>query len=144
MIVEKGTIKDVKEAVRLENLCFKEPWNEKDCYREMEENPFSQLWLLKEDNQVIGYAFIWKIFEDADIARIGIDPQFRNKGLAQKFLSEIFDNLKEEETEFVRLEVRAGNAPALSLYKKLGFIEVNRVSHYYSNGEDAINMTCAL
>lgn len=144
MIAKKSGIKDLDQAVRLEKLCFKEPWSPADCQREMEENPFSQFWLLKEENQVIGYAFIWKIFEDADIARIGVDPNFRNKGLAQNFLEKIFAALKEEETEFVRLEVRAGNTPALALYKKLGFIEVNRIPHYYPDGEDAINMTCAL
>lgn len=36
-------------------------------------------------------------------------------------LSELIDLAKEAESEFVSLEVRCSNTPAISLYGKLGF-----------------------
>jgi len=36
------------------------------------------------------------------------------------------------------LEVAAGNAAALGLYKSLGFAPAGRRAKYYSNGDDAV------
>jgi ribosomal-protein-alanine N-acetyltransferase len=45
----------------------------------------------------------------------------------------------------VLLEVRASNAPALSLYRALGFEELYRRARYYADtGEDAVVMRLAL
>lgn len=39
------------------------------------------------------------------------------------------------------LEVRAGNAAAVALYRRLGFEEVGRRRRYYADGSDALLMT---
>jgi len=38
------------------------------------------------------------------------------------------------------LEVRVSNHPAVNLYEKLGFTNVNRKLGYYMDGEDALVM----
>ena len=45
---------------------------------------------------------------------------------------------KEENLEFVTLEVRASNAPAIALYESFGFELVGARKKYYENKEDAI------
>ena len=42
------------------------------------------------------------------------------------------------------LEVRAGNDAAKALYRKFGFTEDGVRPNYYSNGEDAILMSCTV
>jgi ribosomal-protein-alanine N-acetyltransferase len=44
----------------------------------------------------------------------------------------------------VTLEVRRENAPARSLYRKLGFVDTGQRRNYYGRGEDAIIMSLAL
>ena len=46
-----------------------------------------------------------------------------------------------DESDVMKLEVRASNVPAISLYEKLGFYEVGRRKNYYRNPrEDALIM----
>jgi hypothetical protein len=44
----------------------------------------------------------------------------------------------------VRLEVRVGNEPALRLYEHLGYSIVQRMTRYYSNGDDGYLMVKSL
>jgi ribosomal-protein-alanine N-acetyltransferase len=62
-------------------------------------------------------------------------------GIGTALLQNSIKAMKEVyEAEEVYLEVRVSNAPAISLYKKLGFSEVKVLKHYYADGEDAYLM----
>ena len=45
--------------------------------------------------------------------------------------------LAETEAEFILLEVRESNTPARTLYEKLGFYQVGKRPHYYSQPDEA-------
>ncbi len=143
MIFKEMTEKDIPLVVELEQKCFKEPWNEAECLNELCENPFSHGWLLM-DETIVGYAFLWETFEMAQLARIGIDPTFRKKGYGDVLLKKLCQRAKEAECEYMTLEVRESNVPALNLYKKNDFIQVNVSKGYYPDGENAIVLTRAL
>lgn len=143
MIFREMTEQDLPVVVELESKCFKEPWNEKDCLNELNENPFSHGWVLI-DETIVGYAFLWETFEMAQLARIGVDPVYRRKGYGNQLLNELFNRASLQECEFMTLEVRASNEKALNLYLKNGFIQVNVSKRYYPDGEDAIVLTRAL
>ena len=143
MIFREMNEEDLKSVLDLESKCFKDPWNEKDCLNELNENPFSHGWLLI-DEKIVGYAFLWETFEMAQVARIGIDPSFRRKGYGDMLLKHLFERAKVQECEFMTLEVRESNIPALNLYKKNEFIQVNVSKQYYPDGENAIVLTRAL
>lgn len=144
MIFEEMTKEDLSRVLEMEQACFKEPWNQKDCLYELEENPFSHGWILKKEDAVVGYAFLWETFEIAQLARIGIDPLYRNRGYGQILLENLIVRAKHAECEFMSLEVRESNKPALRLYEKNGFITVNVSQGYYPDGENAVVMTLAL
>ena len=56
-----------------------------------------------------------------------------------------YDTVASLITAFLMLEVRAGNEPAIALYRKHGFVEVGRRKNYYEKPrEDAILMTLVL
>lgn len=144
MIFREMIEEDIPVVVKLENKCFKEPWNEKDCLNELNENPFSHGWLLIDDEIVVGYAFLWETFEMAQLARIGVDPQYRKKGYGNQLLKALCERASEQACEFMTLEVRESNAPALHLYTKNDFVQVNVSKGYYPDGENAIVLTKAL
>ena len=130
--------KDLDLVCELEGQCFKNPWDHKQCLYELRENPFSQGILLKEEEQIVGYAFLWITFELAQLARIGIDPKLRQKGYGTILMKHLIEIAQRQGCDVFTLEVRESNQQARALYKSSGLIEINRSKQYYPDGEDAI------
>lgn len=79
---------------------------------------------------------------------MGIEPEFRGRGLGEKLLREAMNwAVKELSLKWVDLGVFANNAPARRLYAKFGFIETGRVVDCFRMGHhslDNIEMTIDL
>lgn len=135
---------DLAQIVELEKKCFDDAWNLEQIEKELEVNPFSTGYMLKENDRVVAYAFMWETFEMAQIARIGVAPDHRQKHYGQKMMEELFEKARSAGCEYMSLEVRESNIAAFKLYEKLGFVTVNISKGYYSDNENAIVMTRAL
>ncbi len=61
---------------------------------------------------------------------MGIIPEFRGQGVGTKLLSEALDHAKKIGLEKVELQVNVANAPAIALYKKLGFEVEGTIKKY--------------
>ena len=46
--------RDLDKVLEIENLCFINPWKEKDMLYEMKENPLSNLWVIELSNDSLG------------------------------------------------------------------------------------------
>ncbi len=85
-----------------------------------------------ENNNLIGFVHINKLYENMDIVNIVVDDNYRQKGIGTKLINYVlglYDDL-----ENVLLEVNDKNKAAISLYKKSGFEVINVRKNYY--GED--------
>lgn len=72
-----------------------------------------------------------------EVLFLGTSPQERRKGC----LSQLFLHFFSAHPELrLWLECREDNPSARALYRKLGFEELGRRSHYYNDGSDAILM----
>jgi ribosomal-protein-alanine N-acetyltransferase len=78
------------------------------------------------------------------ITTLGVAPEHRRRGLAQDMLARAESELKKRLINLVRLEVRVSNTAAQMLYKNLGYSAVQRLSHYYVNGDDGFLMVKSL
>jgi ribosomal-protein-alanine N-acetyltransferase len=78
------------------------------------------------------------------ITTLGVAPEHRRRGLAQRLLADAEASLKKKSVNLVRLEVRVSNTGAQMLYKNLGYSAVQRLSHYYINGDDGFLMVKSL
>lgn len=130
------------QVAALEKRCFPaDPWSE-NLFRFALDSPNSTILLAEgEDGVLLGYAVLYTVLDEGNLDNIAVAPEFRRQGVADALLCAL--------TGFARghlarlfLEVRASNAPALTLYRKYGFAEVGRRKNYYENPrEDAILMT---
>ena len=139
------TLSHLPQVAALEKRCFpNDPWSE-GVFRSALDNPDTAVLLAEgEDGTLLGYAVLYTVLDEGNLDNIAVAPEFRRQGVADALLSTL--------TGFARghlarlfLEVRASNAPALTLYRKYGFAEVGRRKNYYEHPrEDAILMTWEL
>lgn len=129
---------DLPQVLVLEEQLFSSTWKEDDFRYEMFENPFSQMWVLVEDETVIGYMGIWVIFEQGQLTNIAVDRAYQRKGYAKQLLEYGIQVCKEAGCEVMSLEVRPSNLPAKKLYESFGFSKISVKKDYYQdNHEDA-------
>ncbi|MBR0137224.1 MAG: ribosomal protein S18-alanine N-acetyltransferase [Erysipelotrichaceae bacterium] len=130
---------DRDRVIELENSCFSRPWKYSDLDYEMNSNPYAQIYVLEKDGKVIGYYDLWVIFENSELARIAIDPEYRRQGYASLLMDHVEQTAINDGCENIALEVRVSNLPAIRLYEKKGFIVINLKPNYYDT-EDGLRM----
>jgi len=84
-----------------------------------------------EKKAVQGYIMFWP---EGHIASIAVAKALQRKGIGTTLLQEVL-----ERAGCAWVEVRKGNAGAISFYKKHGFFEIDQIEGYYGN-EDALVM----
>ena len=76
--------------------------------------------------------------DEAEVLTLAVAPLERRQGIATGLLRATTERVRAHGGTAMFLEVAIGNAPALALYRREGFIEVGRRRHYYSNSSDAL------
>ena len=125
----------VAQVAELEKLCFSDPWSENSVASELK-NPLS-LWLIaEEDGVVCGYVGSPTVLGETDMMNIAVRPDCRRKGVAAALITELICRLKGQGSHILRLEVRESNAPAIALYKAMGFTQLGLRKNYYRNPKE--------
>ena len=135
--IEYMTASHVSGIAELEKICFSDPWNEASVASELD-NPLS-LWLVAvAENQVVGYVGSQSVLGEADMMNLAVAPDFRRRGIAEKLVDSLIQELNGKGIHSLTLEVRASNQSAQNLYQKIGFQRVGVRPRYYHNPrEDA-------
>ena len=128
----------VSQIAQLERLCFSDAWSENSIRSELT-NQLS-LWLVVVDGErVAGYIGSQTVLGWADMMNLCVSPDYRRQGIGEKLTMELERQLRENKVECLTLEVRVSNAPAITLYEKLGFQQVGKRPRYYEKPrEDAL------
>lgn len=137
MNIRQMTAKDVFGVWEIENACFSMPWSEKDFYDELE-NPFGLTFVAEEKGEIIGFVNLRKIGGELYINNVAVKEGSRKKGVAKMLLSQI----ENEDYDFITLEVRESNLPAIRLYESAGYERVGIRKNFYEKPvENALLMT---
>lgn len=136
------TMADIAAVSQMEQRLFSSPWPRDSFRYELQENPYSHLFVAEDERgQLIGYAGVWTTFDQAQITTIGVDEPYRRQRWATRLMQRLFQVAQECGCEMISLEVRVSNLPAQTLYKKMGFETIHvRKSYYQDNHEDAYLM----
>ena len=141
------TEKHINEVLKLNLRCFKSGENyTRYTFNYLLNEPNCLSYQLKAANgQMVGFVFIML---DGDgtghITTIGVAPEHRRRGLAQKLLHHAEEALQRRKISTAMLEVRVSNFAAQNLYRQYGYMTVQRLAKYYNNGEDGFLMVKSL
>lgn len=120
---------------------FDDFWNYNTLKNELL-NPNSKYIIAKSNNEIVGFAGIWKSVDDIHITNIVTAKKYRNKNIGSLMLSELIEMAKNKKgINSITLEVNSNNIPAQKLYEKFNFKVVGIRKKYYNNIDDAIIYT---
>ena len=136
------TLEDIPAVHTIERASFAVPWPD-DAYRnELVTNRLASYVVARAGSEVVGFAGLWVMVDEAHITTFAVDPRWRRRGVGQWLLLRLFELANDRRAREATLEVRLSNMPARRLYEKYGFRPVGIRPRYYSdNGEDALIMT---
>ncbi|MDR5892227.1 GNAT family N-acetyltransferase [Halomonas mongoliensis] len=84
-----------------------------------------------EQGGLVGYAVAARLPFEAELQALLVSEARRGQGLARELLAAVVDQARGWGSERLLLEVRAGNAAAIVLYRRAGFQEDGRRRGYY-------------
>jgi [ribosomal protein S18]-alanine N-acetyltransferase len=128
----------------LEKILFKDPWSF-EMYCSSLNNLNTILIHCVYNNKAIAFILAEFIIDELHIHKIAVLKPYRRLKIASfLFYKLIYDiKTKNKINNFkLLLELNVNNKDAFNFYKKLGFKVINTRKNYYSNGDNAYNMSC--
>ncbi len=137
-VIRKMGKADIDRVLELERESFPTPWSRALFLEELDRD-YSHNYVVcrRETGEVLGFIIFWVLFDECHILNICVAKGMRRCGLGGKLMETCEDVAADTGASYIYLEVREGNSPAISLYKKLGFRYVGvRKGYYADTGED--------
>jgi ribosomal-protein-alanine N-acetyltransferase len=140
LLLRPMDVSDLQSAIDLDTLCLPRPWSESVWCEELE-SPFGLYLVIEEAGEPLAQIGVRYVAEELHVTTLAVRPERRRRGYASALLEAALGAFPEARR--VHLEVRPSNAPAISLYERLGFSVTGRRRRYYGD-EDALLMTLDL
>ena len=142
LVIEPMTFDDLPAVQEIERASFTTPWPSHAYQAELETNKLARYLVVRAGHEVIAYAGIWLLVDEAHITTFAVAPAWRRQRVGERLLLAVLDLSVARGAREATLEVRLSNLPARRLYEKYGFRPVGIRPRYYSDDhEDALIMT---
>ncbi|MBI4710464.1 MAG: ribosomal protein S18-alanine N-acetyltransferase [Nitrospirae bacterium] len=142
MLIRKADASDLPEIMEIEKASFTLPWSRGSFkYELMHKEALFKAAV--SNGKIIGYICARVIIDTVHILNLAVRPEIRRTGIGGALLQHALEEFKKsaQGVNFVILEVRESNTPAIRLYEKFGFNIMHKRRHYYQlPDEDAVVM----
>lgn len=135
--IEPATLRDIKDLFQLEKICFQmDAWPLLDILGVL---TIPQIIRLKASDQeeLVGFIAVdlRRSQQTAWIATLAVLPAYRKSGIGSTLI-----RICEGEVNLpkIRLSVRQSNRPAIQLYQKHGYQQIEVWKKYYKGGDNAL------
>jgi ribosomal-protein-alanine N-acetyltransferase len=139
------TVSDLDAIMEIEPHIYSHPWtcgNFADSLKSAH-----SAWVLVQDANIIGYALMMMVLDEAHLLNLSISKAYQKQGLGRLLLEHMIHIAQSLKAANMFLEVRASNISAIALYENIGFNEMAVRRGYYpahQGREDAILMGLAI
>lgn len=132
--------RDLNGVIEVESESFTNPWTRDMYASELREGSVCRILVVRtREHPVVGFCAFWLVCDEIHINNLAIRPGLRGRGLGTALVREVLAQAQVLGARRATLEVRASNAAALRLYRRLGFCHSGTRRSYYTNPvEDAL------
>ena len=130
------------------------PWPDAVIVRDLDPEPLSSsskdssvylgAFARTSDSQLLGYAVIGYEASFALLMGLVVLPAYRRRGIGTQLVLAVEECARSIGRTHLVLRVGESNIPARTLYERLSFRRDTLHAGYYSNGEDAVQMSLPL
>ncbi len=128
----------LNEVVAIERQVYPMPWGEQTFLDELAA-PHRTYLAARVDGEVVGYAGMMLVADEAHITTVVTRPERRQKGVGTRLMLRLASGAVEGGARSLTLEVRSSNRAAQGLYRRFGMAPVGVRKNYYVS-EDALIM----
>lgn len=137
MEIKKFERRHLNDVYEIEKTCFVHPWSKENLAEQIHLDT-SHFLVAELDGKVVGYMGLQIFSREGYVTNVAVLPAYRGRGIAQQLISVQLEN----DMDFITLEVRESNVPAIRLYTKMGFETIGIRPRFYSDPEEnAVIMT---
>jgi len=142
--IEPMRHRHVGQVLAIERRAYPKPWSAKVFHDELDQvrAGHRHYVVARVGRQVVGYAGLMFVADEAHVTNIAVDSDHRRYGVATRLLVDLARTAIERGCVAWTLEVRASSAGAQRLYQAFGFAPAGIRKQYYEGVEDAIVMWC--
>ncbi|GAB4074114.1 ribosomal protein S18-alanine N-acetyltransferase [Barrientosiimonas marina] len=141
LTIRKMQHADINGVMEVEAQAFVAPWPRDIFEHELTHNAYAYYYVMFAGEQLIGYAGMWQVIDDAQITNITVIPAFRGQKLGETLFSYVMHDAYRMGAKRLSLEVRVSNIVAQKMYRKFGLVPGGiRKNYYTDNQEDAMVM----
>lgn len=142
---------DVDRIVEIEKDGFLHPWSRELVERELGHS-WSEVLLAVEGEpaapageRVLGYIVFWLVHDEVHVLNVATALEARRRGVGRALMDAAEARGRARGARLSTLEVRRSNAPAIALYRAIGYRQAGvRPNYYAEEREDAIVMAKTL
>ena len=139
--IRKALKDDLDALFHLEKICYKEETFHMDQLKYLLLKAKSIVLVAEIEGNIIGSIIILlrKHILNARIYSLNVHPEYRRMGIASSLMDFASDMVKKKGYDNITLETGISNTAAQNLYRTKGFHVDNKLSNYYTNGDDALH-----
>ena len=105
----------VESVWAIEKEVYTSPWSRHAFINEILDNGFAFYYVALSADEVVGYAGIWVILDEAHITTLAVSPSWQGQGLGRQLLEHLITEAALKGAKRMTLEVRVSNTRAQSL-----------------------------
>ena len=139
--ISKMSIEDLKSIKNILASDFDNFWNFDVLEEELECKNSYVIVAKNSENNIVGFAGLKVILDEADIMNIVVKKTFRHNGIGSILLENLISYSKNLNLKNITLEVNESNLSAIHLYDKFSFDKLGIRKKYYNGESDAIIMS---
>jgi ribosomal-protein-alanine N-acetyltransferase len=138
---------DLDAVLAIEQRAFPQPWSRSFFEKELRAPQTRCTVAVHGDglvDSIVGYVVCWCVAEELHLLNVAVHAEHRGAAIGRRLVEHVLEEGRAAGGRVAYLEVRAGNASARRLYRRLGFRDLGVRRGYYGPGQDAIVMELRL